>query len=100
VAAFRRADLDGSVLSQNVTDFTKTLLERGKSAWRIDSVKEPDHRHRRLLRVCRKRPRRRTTEKRDEIAASHHSITSLARAMNASDKEMPSEAAVLRFIAM
>jgi len=30
-----------------------------------------DHRHRRLLRTCRERPRRRTTEQRDELAPSH-----------------------------
>src|SRR6266478_7733138 len=49
---------------------------------------------------CGLRPRgRRAAEERDELAAVH-SITSLARAMNASDKEMPSDAAVLRFTAM
>ena len=33
--------------------------------------KQPDHRHRRLLRLRRQRPRRRTAEQRDELTASH-----------------------------
>jgi hypothetical protein len=53
-----------------------------------------------LLRARRQRPRRRrAAEQRDELAAPH-SRTSLARAMNTSDKETPSEAAVLRLMAM
>jgi hypothetical protein len=43
-------------------------------------LEKPDHRHRRLLRARRERPRgRRAAEKRDELAAVH-SITSSARA--------------------
>ncbi len=42
-------------------------------------TKKSDHRHRRLLRACRKRPSRRRTEQRDELAPLH-SITSSARA--------------------
>jgi hypothetical protein len=34
-------------------------------------MKEPDHRHRRLLRACRERPRRRTAQQDDEIAPSY-----------------------------
>src|SRR5262249_51954248 len=46
VAAFRRADLDRNILAQNVTAFTKTLMECSQAAWcRIDNVKKPDHRH-------------------------------------------------------
>jgi hypothetical protein len=56
---------------------------------RRSDVEEPNHRHRRLLRPRRERPRsRRTAEQRDEIAPLH-SRTSLARAMNTSDKETP-----------
>jgi hypothetical protein len=40
-------------------------------------MKKSDHRHRRLLRARRERPRGRTAEKRDELAAPH-SITSSA----------------------
>jgi hypothetical protein len=42
-------------------------------------LQEPNHRHRRLLRTRRERPRRRAAEKRHELAALH-SITSSARA--------------------
>ena len=42
---------------------------------------------------------RRAAEQRDELATLH-SRTSLARAMNTSDKETPRNAAVLRLIAM
>jgi hypothetical protein len=41
------------------------------------SSKEANHRHRRLLRVRRERPRRRAANKRDEFA-SFHWITSRA----------------------
>jgi hypothetical protein len=48
----------------------------------------------------RERPRgSRAAKQRDELAAPH-SRTSLARATNTSDKEMPSDAAVLRLTAM
>src|SRR5215831_15780698 len=41
---------------------------------------EPDHRHHRLLRAHRERPRgRRTAEQRDELSPLHHSIISSAR---------------------
>src|SRR5215831_5535558 len=57
----------------------------------------------RLLRARRERPRnrrgRRAAEQRDELAAPH-SRTSLARATNTSDRETPSDAAVLRLTAM
>ena len=43
------------------------------------AVKHPDHRHHRLLRARRERPRRRAAEQRDELAPRNHSITSSAR---------------------
>src|SRR5262249_25285622 len=47
---------------------------------RLKRHKRPDHRHHRLLRACRERPRRRrAAEQRDELAPLH-SITSSARA--------------------
>src|SRR5262249_5204812 len=63
--------------------------------------KDPDGPHPlALLRARRERPcHRGTGEKRDELAAPH-SITSLPRAVNTSDKEAPSDAAVFRLIAM
>src|SRR5262249_16092403 len=51
----------------------------------------------RLLRVRRKRPRRRTPEKRDELASSH-SITSSARASKVGGISKASAFAVLRLI--
>src|SRR5262245_3520057 len=46
---------------------------------RQSSAEEPDHRHPRLLRAHRERPRNRAAEQRDELAPLHlpaHSITS------------------------
>jgi hypothetical protein len=52
------------------------------------------------LRARRERPRRgRAADERDELAPLH-SITSFARATNTSDKETPSDAAVLRLTPM
>jgi hypothetical protein len=73
--AFRRPDLDRNVLAQNVTAFTKTLMERGQAARRIDNVEKPDHRHRRLLCARRERPRgSRASEKRDKCAATMSTV--------------------------
>ena len=61
-------------------------------------VEEPDHRHRRLLRPRRERPRcRRAAEQRDELAPLH-SITSSARASSVGGTSRPSALAVLRLI--
>ena len=50
----------------------------------------PNHRHRRLLRSCRERPRhRRAADQRDELAAAHHSITSSAVASSLSGTVRP-----------
>jgi hypothetical protein len=46
-------------------------------------MEKSDYRHRGLLRTRPERPRRRrTAEKRDELATLHHSITSSARGRN------------------
>src|SRR5262249_58955920 len=61
-------------------------------------VEEPDHRHRRLLRAGRERPRRScAAEQRDELAA-FHSITSSASESRLSEILTPSAFAVLRLI--
>jgi hypothetical protein len=60
-------------------------------------TKKSDHRHRRLLRARRQRPRRRTAEQRDEFAALHlrgHSITSSAMESTPGGTSMPSARAV------
>src|SRR5262249_14459345 len=69
------AILDRNVLAFDVAGFLQTLAKGGHvtrvSLWRC-AVEEPDHRHRRLLRACRERPRRRSAaEQRDELASSH-----------------------------
>src|SRR2546430_1624113 len=56
-----------------------------------------DHRHRRLLRTRRERPRRRAAEHRDELAAPH-SITSSARARRVGGTSRPIVLAAWRLI--
>src|SRR5215470_2165432 len=64
--------------------------------WR-PRVEEADHRHRRLLRARRKRPRgRRADEQRDDLA-SLHSITSSARNSSVGEMVILSALAVFRF---
>jgi len=64
---------------------------------RLRAVDEPDHRHRRLLRIRRVRPRRRAAEQRDELPP-FHSITSSASESTSGGMESPSALAVLRLI--
>src|SRR5262249_20269254 len=57
----------------------------------------PHHRHHRLLRARRERPRcRRAAEQRNELAAAAHSITSSAIASSVLGMAMPRALAVLR----
>src|SRR5262245_17666273 len=79
----RPAILDRHILALDVAGFTKALPECGQIARTIDrprAAQETYHRHRRLLRARRKRPRRCAADEHDELA-SFHSITSSARAM-------------------
>src|SRR5215831_10475189 len=77
---------------------TKCAEQMGVRGGRC-TVKKSDHRHRRLLRMRRERPRgRRTAEQRDELAPVGHSITSSASATNLSGIRRPSALAVLRLI--
>src|SRR5215469_10299390 len=99
----RPAKIDFHILPIEIAEFAQPALERthvsGGIFWR-SAAEITDHRHRRLLRARCERPRcRRAAEQRDE-SAPPHSRTSLARAMNTSDKETPSNAAVLRLTAM
>src|SRR5690349_7111936 len=57
-----------------------------------------DHRHSRLLRARAERPRRRSAQPRDE-SSPFHSITSSARLSRAGEMAVPTDFAVLRFIA-
>src|SRR5499427_2494969 len=99
VLVLRPAILDHDILALDVAGFANALPECGQIACAIGkrrTAEEPDHRHRRLLRTRRERPRNhRAAEQRDEIAAVH-SITSSARAKNVSGIVRPSALAVLR----
>jgi hypothetical protein len=69
---------------------------RGEPSPGAPAMKKSDHRHRRLLRARRERPRRcRTAEKCNELAA-RHSITSSATASSWSGTSRPRALAVFR----
>src|SRR5215510_9618887 len=76
----RPAILDRHILALDEGGFTKALAECGQIPCTIDrrrAAEEPDHRHRRLLRPRRERPRHcRATEQRDELASFHVSYDS------------------------
>src|SRR5262245_61286264 len=74
---------NGHVPALDIAGFFQTLMECGQRVLRECVVgriagKEPDHRHRRLLRARRERPRRRAADERYELAPPH-SITASAR---------------------
>jgi uncharacterized caspase-like protein len=83
--------------------FTKVLLDALSGSvceWRIGvgapTTQKSNHRHRRLLRARRERPRRhRAAEQRDEVPP-FHSITSSARASSVGGTSRPSAFAVVR----
>src|SRR5262249_29376746 len=81
IVTFRPAILDRHVAALDITSFVEALAERGHHGCvplRRPTIEEPKHRHRRLLRARRERPRgSRAAEQRDERAA-FHSITSSA----------------------
>src|SRR5262245_31196688 len=96
---FRPAIFDSDVLSFDIAKLTQSLAECVDSGrrftWR-SAAQEPDHRYRRLLGACCKRPRRRAAEQRDEIAPPDHSITSSARTSMVGGTLRPIALAVLR----
>jgi hypothetical protein len=77
------AELDDKVLTLEITEIAQTRPERlypiGKSSRSTESENPNPRRLGRLLRAGNDRPKRRTAEKSDEVAALH-SITSSARA--------------------
>src|SRR5215471_3247289 len=96
--ALRPAVFDQHVLALDIAGVFEALAECAQAVRvrvvRRCGVEEPNHGHRRLLSMRSKRPRhRRTAEQRDELAALH-SITSSARASNASGTVKPSALAV------
>ena len=74
VLALHPVVLDGHVLALDVAGFAEAHAERRGVARRVlgrPAVDEANHRHRRLLRARRERPRcRRAAEQRDELAPS------------------------------
>src|SRR5262245_20986219 len=102
ILPFRPAILDRRVLTLGYAGFLQALAERCEERLkpvRRRAVEKTDHGHRRLLRVCRNRPRRcRDAEQRDELAAPNHSITSSARASRVAGMSRPSTLAVCRLM--
>src|SRR5262249_16812104 len=97
------AVFNGHVLALDVAAILQALAKCAQTVRHSVSrsgVKKPDHRHRRLLRARRERPRcSSAAEKRDELAAGGHSITSSAMAISLSGIWRPSAFAVLRLMA-
>src|SRR6516225_5516457 len=99
--ALRPTEFNRDVLTLDKASLTQAAPERFHK-WYVRSgrraVEKSNHRHRRLLRPRRQRPRgRRAAEARDERAALH-SITSSATASNVGGISRPSALAVLRLI--
>ena len=68
----RPAELDGYVAALDVASVSEGLTEPVHTGlFGRTRVEESDHRHRRLLRPRRERPRSRAAEHRDEIASLH-----------------------------
>src|SRR5262249_16583303 len=96
-----KAIYDRYVLALHMASLFETLTKSEQAVRervRRCGVKEADHRHRRLLRARRERPRgSRTAEQRDELAP-FHSITSSACARSTEGTSSPSSLAVFRLI--
>src|SRR5262245_65381998 len=96
VLTIRQALLDHYVPTNDIACLGQSLTERNDplSCHRCrQAAEKPDHRHLRLLRQRRERPRRRAAEQRDELAPLH-SITSSASASSLSGTVRPSILAV------
>src|SRR5262249_3044240 len=107
IIAPRGAILVSDILALAVAELAQRLPECRQHLIVVDRPQYPDLRHttgvfhRRLLRARRERPGdSRAAEKRDEVAASHHSITSSAATRRTGGTVSPSDLAVLRFIAV
>src|SRR5262249_36143171 len=94
------AVFDRQILALDITGLLQALAKAPQAPRRPVrrlGIEMADHRHRRLLRARRERPRRRAAEQRDELAALH-SITSSARSRTASGILSPSALAVVRLM--
>src|SRR6516165_6864608 len=97
----RPAVFDRYILALDIAGFGQALTEGG-SHRRVGpgrrTVEKPDHRHPRLLRARRERPRGgRAAEQRDELAP-FHSITSSASASSVGGISTPNAFAVARLM--
>src|SRR6516225_7024356 len=101
ILILRPAILDRHILAFDVPVFADALPECGHKTCSVGgrrAAEEPDHRHRRLLRARRERPRgSRAAEHRDECAPSH-SISSSASNCNELGTWRPSALAVCRLM--
>src|SRR5262249_29906980 len=96
------AVFDGRVLALDVADLLYALAELAhavRQPVRRPAVEKSDHRHRRLLRARRERPRRRRAAEQCDERASFHSISASARTKNVSGIVRPMALAVLRLTA-
>src|SRR5262249_45585340 len=97
-----RVEFDPDVLALDKACYLQALAERSHVVRHVSersAVQKSHHRHRRLLRTCRERPRSgRAAEQRDELAPVTHSITSSARASSVGGTVRPSAPAVLRLM--
>src|SRR5262249_41197850 len=101
----RPAGVDPHVTANTPARFLQTLQKRAYSGLKIRIVggygqehADPPHRHG-LLRTRRERPRGRAAKKRDELAPTHHSITSSAATSSLSGTVRPRAFAVFALIA-
>src|SRR5207247_744760 len=98
----RPAVFDRDVLALDIAGLLQATVKLPQTVRvhvRRCGVEEPDHRHHRLLRAHRERPRRGcAAEKSDELATAAHSITSSARASRVVGISRPSAFAVLRLM--
>src|SRR5215475_3463461 len=101
VSAFRPAVFERHVLTVDVTGLSESLPERGHIVGPFGGgggVEKPDHRHRRLLRTRRKRPRYGCTGGSHDELAPLHSITWSARASRVGGISRPRAFAVVMFM--
>src|SRR5262249_61904934 len=93
------AVFDGHVLTLDIAGLLQALMKFGQTSHRKHRrgcrAEIPDHRHRRLLRARRQRPRgSHAGDERDEVAPVVHSITSSAATSSLSGTVRPSILAV------
>src|SRR5262249_59764160 len=99
-SALGPAVIDADIAMLDIASLAQAAPERRDEVRELAGrfqAEKPDHRHRRLLRMRRERPRNRAAEQRDELAA-RHSITSSARASSVGGTLRPSVRAVSALI--